>query len=177
MALEVHTGTPIAAGTWLLDTAASRFEFQVKSFWGLMMVRGVFRWAEGRAEVHTSGSISASVKIDAASVDSKLKQRDKHLRSADFFHVEQHPTVTFSTTTVDVHAADRLLVEGDLTVAGHAMQIAFEARLAQRDSTITVEAQLPVDRTRFGMTYNLLHMVSSTALLVVRAQFSQTSPV
>jgi polyisoprenoid-binding protein YceI len=117
------------------------------------------------------------VKIDAASVDSKLKRRDKHLRSADFFHVEQHPAVTFSTTMVDMLAADRLLVEGDLTVAGHTVPLAFEAHLAQQGTTLVVEAQVPVDRTRFGMTYNLLHMVSSTALLKARAQFSSTSPV
>jgi polyisoprenoid-binding protein YceI len=176
MAQAVFTGAPVAVGTWVLDAAASRFEFQVKSFWGLMMVRGVFRWAEGRAEVHASGSISASVRIDAASVDSKQKQRDKHLRSADFFHVEQHPTVTFATTTVDVLAADRLLVEGDLTVAGHTMRIAFESRVAQSNDAVTVEAQVAVDRTRFGMTHNPLHMVSPTALLAVRAQFGRISP-
>jgi polyisoprenoid-binding protein YceI len=164
-------------GTWVLDAAASRFEFQVRSFWGLMTVHGVFRWAVGRAEVAASGSIDASVKIDAASVDTKLQRRDKHLRSTQFFHVEQHPTASFSTSSVDVLAADRLLVIGDLTVAGHTTQITFEARLTRSDNAVTVDARVPVDRTRFGMTYNLLHMVSPTALLIVRAQFSATSPV
>lgn len=173
MAQAVHTGTPVAVGTWVLDTAASRFEFQVRSFWGLMKVSGVFRWAEGRAQVDASGSIVANVKIDAASVDSKQKQRDKHLRSAQFFHVEQHPTVTFSTTTVSVFDAGRLLVEGDLTVAGHTARLAFQALLTQSGNTVTVDARVPVDRTDFGMTHNPLHMVSSTALLVAHAQFGR----
>ena len=66
---------------------------------------------------------------------------------------------------------------GDLTVAGHTAQITFEARLTQSDNAVTVDARVPVDRTRFGMTYNPLHMVSSTALLKIRAQFSSTSLV
>ena len=171
MSQAVETGTAVAVGTWVLDAAASRFEFQVKNLWGLMTVSGAFRWSEGRADVDDLGSISANVKIDAASVDTKQKQRDRHLRSADFLDVERHPTVAFSTTKVDVLGADRLQVEGDLTVAGHSERIAFEARLAQSDITVTVDARVPVDRTRFGITYSPLRMVSVTALLVARAQF------
>ena len=79
MAQAVQTRGAVTVGTWVLDPAASRFEFQVRSFWGLVKVIGIFRWAEGRAEVGDSESIAANVKIDAASVDSNQKQRDKHL--------------------------------------------------------------------------------------------------
>jgi polyisoprenoid-binding protein YceI len=163
----------VPAGTWVLDPAASRFEFQVKHFWGLMTVQGYFQQAEGQAEVDASGSVSATLRIDAASIESKQKQRDKHLRSADFFHVEQHPNVTFSTKKVSVLAADRLQVEGELTAAGHSEPVAFEAHLTPSGDTVVVDAQVRVDRTLFGMTWSPMGMASSTALLVARAQFSR----
>lgn len=165
----------LTAGAWVLDAAASRFEFQVKNLWGLMTVAGHFQRAEGRAYVDASGSISANVNIDAASLETKQRMRDKHLRSADFFHVERHPMVTFSTTKVRMLGADRLEVEGDLTARGHTERLTFEARLAQSGSTVTVDAMVPADRTRFGMTHIPLHMASPTAVLVVRAGFKRQS--
>ena len=65
--------------------------------------------------------------VPAASLDSKQQQRDKHLRSADFFHVDRHPTVTFATRKVTALGADRVRVEGDLTAAGHTLPLTFEA--------------------------------------------------
>ena len=168
----LNSGTTLSAGTWVLDATASRFEFQIKHFWGLMTVRGAFQRAEGHASVDASGSISATLQIDAASIESKQKQRDKHLRSADFFHVEQHPTITFSTTKVTLLAPDRLQVDGVLAMAGHSTPITFEARLTTTGDRLVVDAQIPVDRTTFGMTWSPMGMASRSVLLIARAQFS-----
>jgi polyisoprenoid-binding protein YceI len=163
----------VAAGNWVLDASSSRFEFRVKHFWGLITVRGYFKQFEGSAEVDESGALSATLRIDAASLDSKQKQRDKHLRSADFFHVEQHPTVTFVTRQVTALSADRLRVEGDLTIAGHTEPVTFEARLTPSADRVVVDAEVSVDRTAFGMTWSPLRIASGTALLVVHAQFNK----
>jgi polyisoprenoid-binding protein YceI len=175
MVQTLDSGTTIPTGTWVLDAAASRFEFQVKHFWGLITVKGSFERAEGQASVDASGAIAATLQIDAASVESKQKQRDKHLRSADFFHAEQHPTITFATRKVTVLAPDRLHIEGMLTVAGHAELVAFEARLTTAGASLVVDAQVQVDRTIFGMTWSPMGMAARSALLVVRAQFSKAS--
>lgn len=171
--LTVRPWDSSTASTWELDATQSTFEFRVKHFWGLMTVRGYFRQVEGQAEVDASGAISATVRIDAASLDTKQQQRDKHLRSADFFHVEKHPTVAFTARKVTTQSADRLRVEGDLTAAGHTQPLAFEARLTPAGDRMIVEADVTVDRTAFGMTWSPLGMASSTALLVVRAQFNK----
>ncbi|HKC76091.1 MAG TPA: YceI family protein [Chloroflexota bacterium] len=159
-------------GVWVLDPAQSHFEYGVKHFWGLMTVRGHFTQVEGQAEVDDAGAVAATVRIAAASLDSKQQQRDKHLRSADFFHVDRHPTVTFATRKVTALGADRVRVEGDLTAAGHTLPLTFEARLTQAGDQIGVDAEVTVDRTAFGMTWSPLGMASSRALLVVHAQFT-----
>jgi polyisoprenoid-binding protein YceI len=174
MTTDARRPIDIAAGTWVLEPAASRFEFQVKHFWGLITVKGHFSQFEGHAAVDASGPISVALRIDAATVDTKHKQRDKHLRSADFFDVERQPTITFASRRVVALGADRLKVEGDLTAAGRSRPVEFEARLsAGPGRSVTVEAEVSVDRTAFGMTWSPLRMASATALLVVRAQFNK----
>ena len=160
-------------GQWVLDTTRSTFEFRVKHFWGLVTVRGQFKQFEGQADVDLAGAISATVTIDATSLDTKQQQRDKHLRSADFFDVTKHPTVTFVTRRVTARGDDRLSVEGDLKAAGHTQPLAFEARFTRSNERSIVDAEISVDRTAFGMTWSPLGMASSTALLVVHGEFNK----
>jgi polyisoprenoid-binding protein YceI len=81
----------------------------------------------------------------------------------------------FTTRQVATLAPNPLQVDGELTVAGHAEPVAFEARLAEAGASLVGEAQLQVDRTAFGMTWSPLHMAARSALLIVRAQFSMAS--
>jgi len=177
-AADQQPGRPWDSGTpsaWVLDVTQSTFAFRVKHFWGLVTVQGHFTQVEGQVTVDAAGVVAVSVRIDAASLDTKQQQRDKHLRSADFFHVEQHPTVTFVSRQVTPLGADRLRVDGDLTAAGRTLPLTFEARLGTSGERITVDAEVPVDRRVFGMTWSPLGMAASTALLVVHAQFTKTS--
>jgi polyisoprenoid-binding protein YceI len=166
------SGTPSA---WVLDATQSTFAFRVKHFWGLVTVQGHFTQVEGQATVDAAGAVAVSVRIHAASLDTKQQQRDKHLRSVDFFHVEQHPSVTFVSRQVTPVDVNRLRVQGDLTVAGRTLSLAFEARLSTSGERITVDADVPVDRRVFRMTWSPLGMAAATALLVVHAQFTQKS--
>lgn len=158
---------------WLLNSDQSTFAFRVKHFWGLMTVQGHFERFEGQAQVDAAGTAVASIRIEATSLDTKKQQRDKHLRSADFFGVEQFPTVTFTTQQVAVLSAGRLKVEGELTAAGRSRPLTFEARFTAGANRVIVDAEASVDRTAFGMTWSPLHMASATAVLVVHAQFDK----
>jgi polyisoprenoid-binding protein YceI len=168
-----------AVGVWTLNPATSVLEFQVKHFWGATNVRGRFGTVTGRVDVAASGSVSGSIEAQSASLDSGNPRRDKHLRSADFFDVANHPTVVFSVVTVQPLGDDTVRVTGDLTAAGRTQSITFDAHLS--DATLerfTVDGQVSVDRKAgFGMNWSPLGMASSTAVLVVHAQFARSKPL
>src|ERR1700761_2064922 len=88
-----------AAGQWTLDPAGSRAEFRIKHFWGLMTVRGVLEQMTGDPPVGPDGTVTGRISFEAASLNPKNKQRDKHLRSADFFDVENHAHAVLTVTS------------------------------------------------------------------------------
>jgi polyisoprenoid-binding protein YceI len=167
-----------AAGVWELDPGTSVLEFRVKHFWGAMTVRGRFGGVTGRLDVDASGKVSGTVEAEAASLDSGNARRDQHLRSADFFDVAHHPSVVFSLVQVDP-LGDGVRVTGDLMAAGRSLPITFDAHLSDAtDQRVTVHAELSVDRrSGFGMNWSPLGMASSTALLVVHAQFTKAAEI
>src|SRR3954452_19817669 len=96
-ATNANTVSPaIAQGTWSVDPSHSSVEFQVKHM-GLATVKGFFNEFEGTLEVAEDGTVSASGSVDAASLSTRSDQRDEHLRSADFFDVENYPQLSFQS--------------------------------------------------------------------------------
>ena len=105
------------AGTWDIDPVHSEVSFSVRHMM-VSKVRGRFGSFSGEivtGEDITRSSVSAT--IDATSIDTNNEQRDNHIRSADFFDVENHPTWTFTSNGVRVDDGD-LLVDGELTIKG-----------------------------------------------------------
>jgi polyisoprenoid-binding protein YceI len=166
-----------AVGAWELDPATCVLEFRVKHFWGAVTVRGRFGAVTGRLDVDTSGTVSGSIEARSASLGSGNRQRDKHLRSADFFNVENHPTVVFKIGEVHPTDDDGVRVIGDLTAGGRTQSITFDARLS--DVTMdhfTIDGEVSVDRREgFGMNWSPLGIASSTAVLVGHAQFAKAA--
>ncbi len=94
-------------GTWDIDAAHSTVGFSVRHMM-VSKVRGYFREFSG--ELVTAA-------IDLGSIDTRQEQRDAHIRSADFFDVDNHPQMTFRSTSVRTDGAD-WFVEGDLSLKG-----------------------------------------------------------
>jgi polyisoprenoid-binding protein YceI len=162
----------MAAGVWELDLGTSDLAFSVKHFWGAVTVRGRFHTFSGRLVVDTSGSVSGSIDADAASLDTEHARRDQDLRSATFFDVADHPSVVYSIGHVQFLTDDSVRVAGDLSAAGRTQPVTFDARLTDATAEhVTVDGQVTVDRTRFGMMWNPLRTASSTALLVIHTRF------
>src|SRR3954468_3903898 len=86
----------IATGTWNVDPSHSSVEFQVKHM-GLATVKGFFGEFAGKLEVAEDGTVTADGTVEAASLNTRSAQRDEHLRSADFFDVENYPQLTFQS--------------------------------------------------------------------------------
>jgi polyisoprenoid-binding protein YceI len=105
------------AGTWDIDPVHSDVSFTVRHMM-VSKVRGRFGSFSG--EITTGEDVTASTvtaTIDATSIDTNNAQRDGHIKSADFFDVENHPTWTFTSTGVRTDGDD-IIVDGDLTIKG-----------------------------------------------------------
>jgi polyisoprenoid-binding protein YceI len=166
-------GDIAASGEWTLDGPASRVEFAVKHFWGLVTVRGHFAGLDGAAQVAADGTMTVSLVIDAASVDTKQNKRDEHLRSARFFHAERHPRIEVRVDDVTLTSRTAAAARGRLTIAERTQPISFDATitLTADSRKATVEATLDVDRTAFGITFNPLHMSGPAAQVTAHLVF------
>lgn len=109
------TTPEIPAGTWNIDPSHSEVGFTVRHL-AVSKVRGLFETFEGSitiADDPLQSSVTATV--DLSSINTRDAQRDGHLKSGDFFDVETHPTMTFTSTSV-APDGDGYKVTGDLTI-------------------------------------------------------------
>jgi polyisoprenoid-binding protein YceI len=114
------------AGRWEIDPGHTELAFVGRHFM-LTKVRGRFTGVSGVIEVaEAPGDTTIEVTIDMASVESGSQACDDHLRSADFFDVDRHPTATFSGHAADWHGT-RGLLTGDLTLRGISRPVTLQA--------------------------------------------------
>jgi polyisoprenoid-binding protein YceI len=161
-----------AGGRWVLDPRASRAQFHVRHFWGAITVNGWFERISGEGTVGSDGMVSGRLIIDARSLDTANRQRDKHLRSEDFFDVERHPEVVVTVTEAGPLAGTIVRCRGTLDAAGHEEPLEFTASV--QDATagaVTLRAEVVLERTRFGMTWSPLGMAARQARAEVTARF------
>jgi polyisoprenoid-binding protein YceI len=169
---QLAAGT--AAGTWVLDPAGSHAGFRVRHFWGAITVRGTFERITGEATVGPDGAVTGRISFDAGSLTTKNKQRDTHLRSADFFHADNHPHAVLTVTSARPAGPAGLQCQGTLEAAGHVRPVTFTAHIQEATPQAAVlTAELEVDRSEFGMTWSPLHMASMTAHGTVTARFTR----
>lgn len=115
----------IPAGTWTIDPSHSEVGFSVRHLM-VSKVKGNFETFEGTitiAEDPLQSSVTAEV--DLSSINTRDEQRDGHLKSADFFEVENHPKLTFTSTSVTPDGGD-FKVTGDLTIKGVTKSVELE---------------------------------------------------
>ncbi len=161
-----------AAGTWTLDPAVSRVEFHSASMWGMAKIHGQFTAVSATGSVSPSGAVTGEITIQAASLDTKNKKRDIHLRSKDFFDVAQYSTITYSVDRISPLDGNRVEVLGVLTVRGQRHPLPFTATVTDATAdAVTIETELEVDRSHFGMGWSPMKMASMSNRIVVNAHF------
>lgn len=107
----------ITPGTWTIDPTHSEVGFRVRHLM-VSKVRGTFDTFSGSVTIAENPSdCSVTAEIDMASVSTRDETRDGHLKSADFFDVESHPAMTFTSTSVTPDGDD-FTVAGELTIKG-----------------------------------------------------------
>jgi len=172
--------------TWKLDAAHTQVTFSAKHMM-VTTVRGQFHDVQGTIELDEADPTRSrgEFTVAAASVDTNFGARDTHLRSADFFDVEQYPTMTFRSTSVKP-AGREWLVDGELTVHGVTgplqLTVAFEGAAATPwgGQAIGFSAKGDVNREDFGLTWNQALetggvLVGKKATIEIEAEAAPTS--
>ncbi len=156
---------------WSLDPAHSSVGFSVRHMM-VSNVRGEF--TQFSVSVTTVAdkpeTAQVEVSIQAASIDTRIADRDKHLRSADFLDVEKFPTITFVSKKVEPAGNGKFRVTGDLTIKGVTKPVVLEAEVSpvMKDPwgnlRVGVHATTTINRKDFGVSW---HKVLDTGEVVV----------
>ncbi len=153
---------PQAVTTWNLDPVHSVAEFKVKHMM-ISNVKGQFTGISGTLTLDENDTTNSAVEvsIDAASINTREAQRDAHLKSADFFDVEQFPALTFKSTNVKRTGDDELAVTGELTIHGVTHPVVFNVEGPTApgkdpwgNTRVGVSAVTKISRKDFGLTWN-----------------------
>lgn len=154
MSLSTRTWSPpLAAPTrWRLDSSASRVEFSVRQFWGLSTVHGHFAEFDGELLLNADGTGDGELRIQAASIRTGNRRRDRHLCAADFLDCERHPLVRFVARVVPVEE-ESVLLNGELEAAGRAVALELVARVEGGEDRVALTAGANLDARKLGMTW------------------------
>jgi polyisoprenoid-binding protein YceI len=163
---------PASVGVWNLVPERSTIAFNAKSVWGLMTVKGRFAEFSGDGQITDSGAVLGRMDIKAASLDTKLRKRDKDLRAPEFFDVEKYPDITVVVTGGDPVGDDTVDLRTNLTVKDTTLPLPLRARVTVLgDGAVRVSTQVTVDRKQFGVEGNMLGMVGDEATISADAVF------
>lgn len=160
-ALALFAAVPAAADTYDIDTAHSSVAFEVRHL-AISKTRGAFGDFAGSFDF-TAGDPAAwscEATIQAASIDTGNEDRDDHLRSADFFDVENFPTLTFVSKAVEMAGGTEGVLRGELTLHGvtRVVELDLEFLGAVTDpwgnEKAGFTASTTINRKDFGLTWS-----------------------
>ncbi len=171
---------------WQLDPTHSKIEFSGRHMM-VSRVRGHFdRFAvDARIDEGNFEASNATIRVDAASLESGFDQRDNHLRSADFFNVAQYPELVFRTTKIERVKGEDYRIAGDLTIRNVTRPVVFEAEVTGPievfgTQKIALSATTKINRKDWGLDWNIplgagAILVSDEITLSFDAEFAQSA--
>jgi polyisoprenoid-binding protein YceI len=172
--LQAELSNGSLSGRWTLDSTRSSVTLRTKSIWGLVRIKGVFREFEGDGEIATDGSVAGRVSLATASLDTKNNKRDVHLHSNDFFSSDTCPSIAFDLTGMEP-SGEGVTLSGTMTVRGQTRPISFPATVTLSGSEkIILDANVEVDRSQFGITWNRMGVASMNNSITIHAVFAKT---
>ena len=148
--------------SWKIDTTHATIHFVVRHML-VGRVRGRFNRWRGELDFDDASPLqgTASAQVDTDSVDTNDRQRDAHLRSADFLDAARFPAISFRSTRVGASAGDhRFVLAGELTIRGVTREVALDVEYGGRMSDpdgnqrIGFTAHTTINRRAFGVTFN-----------------------
>lgn len=150
------------SGTWVIDPTHTVIGFTVRHAM-VAKVRGRFNEFSGSLTIDgdNPSASRAEITIQTASFDTQNTDRDTHVRSADFLDVENYPTMTFTSTKVEVSDPNTFTVTGDLTIRGttKSVPVTFELLGTSKDpwggTRIGFEGEGDINRKEYDLTWNV----------------------
>lgn len=147
---------------WAIDPTHSTVEFRAKHMM-FTTVRGHFDSFQGTLNLDLENPENSYVEgtVDVNSVDTGNEMRDNHLRSADFFDVENHPTMTFRSTRIVSKGDNEYKVYGDLTIRGTTREVVWDVEAAELgkdpwgNPRLGFSAETKLNRKDFGLNWNV----------------------
>lgn len=150
------------ATKWVIDPMHSEVQFKIKHL-VISTVSGSFKKFEGGATVPQDehfGNAEIHFTIDVDSIDTGQEMRDTHLKNADFFDVEQYPTIEFKSTSFKRKEGNDYALTGNMTMHGVTKEVVLDAEYGgtEKDgygnTKIGFEVTGKINRKEFGLTYN-----------------------
>jgi polyisoprenoid-binding protein YceI len=146
--------------TWNIDVGHSAIHFWVRHM-VISKVHGRFAKWSGKIELDEKDLTRSTVdvRIDTASIDTQVADRDAHLRSADFLDVARYPEATFRSKRIE-KVGDRYKVVGDLDLHGVVREVTLDAEFAGTgkdpwgNERAGFSAKTSLDRREFGLVWN-----------------------
>ena len=156
MTIDVQSTLNIQAGTWAIDPSHSEIGFTARHL--MSKVRGLFEKFEG--QIVTGDQPSATATVDLNSINTRDENRDAHLRSADFFDVENSGPMRFASTKVE-QGGKGLLVTGDLTIKGVTKPVTLDVEHLGSETDpwggtrVGFEGSTQISRKEWGVNFNI----------------------
>jgi polyisoprenoid-binding protein YceI len=157
----MSTVTTAVGTAWRIDPSHSHVEFAVRHLM-ISTVKGRFADVSGTliGDETNPENASIDITIPVGGIDTHERQRDAHLRSADFFDAERHPDITFRSTRIDRAGSDTYTVTGDLTIRGVSRPITLTVHAGGRGrdpwggERVGYTATTRINRKDFGLNWN-----------------------
>lgn len=149
-------------GIYKIDPLHSRIGFVARHAM-VTKVRGSFNVFEGSGyfDVEDPSKSHLEITIKASSIDTRNADRDAHLRSNDFFAMDEYPEITFVSTKVEPAGAQTYRVTGDLTIKGVSKPVTFELEYTgdavdpYGNNRIGIEGSTTISRSDWGVSFNV----------------------
>lgn len=147
--------------TWNIDVTHTNVGFVVRHMM-VTKVRGDFSDIEGTIEGDPENLENAKVsfRVGVDSISTNNEDRDNHLRSGDFFDVENHPNMTFESTKIEKISDNEYKLTGNLTIRGTTKETTFDVEYLGKGKNpwgvdvVGFEARTTISRKEFGLTWN-----------------------
>jgi len=174
---------------WQIDPSHSAAHFSVRHLM-ISNVRGEFSKLGGNVTLDPADLTRSSVEVslETSSINTREPQRDEHLRSADFFDVANHPSITFRSKSIAAAGAEHFKLSGDLTIRGVSREVTFDVEgptASVKDpwgnTRSGVLATAKINRKDFGLVWNALLesggvVVGDEVSITIEAELVQKAP-